>query len=51
MIAQNDNISTNYVKAKIDKTQQDSKSVDRDEKIKCSKLVPKELNDKSVWLG
>ena len=50
--AQNNAIRTNYVKAKIDKTQQNSKfwlHIDRDEMInliisKCSELVQKEFD-------
>ena len=47
IIAQNNAITTNYVKIEITKTQQNSKSGDRDETInyimnECCKLVQKE---------
>ena len=55
--AQNNAIQANYVKAKIDKMQQNSKGRlcgDRDETInhisKCSKLVPKENKTKYGWV-
>ena len=48
--AQNNDIRTNYIQAKIDKTQQNSKCSDRDETInyiinECSKLVQKDKQD------
>ena len=57
--AQNNAIRTNYVKAKIDKMQQNSKCKlwgDRDEVInfiigECSKLVQKEYTIRRDWVG
>ena len=55
---QNKNITTNYTKARIDKTQQKSKCrlcSDRDEKInhiisECSKLAPKKYKTTHDWM-
>ena len=56
--AQNNTIRTNYVKAKIDKTQQNSKRMlcsDRGEVInhigECCKLAQKEYITKQDWVG
>ena len=54
--AQNNAIRTNYIKAKIYKTQQNSKSRlcdDRDEKINhiISKLAQKEYQTRHNWVG
>ena len=57
--AQNSTIRTNHVKARIDKTQQNSKCRlcgDRDETInhtisECSKLVQKEYKARHDWVG
>ena len=59
MAAQNSAIRTNHIKARIDKTQQNSKCRlcgDRDETInhiisECSKLVPKEYKARHDWVG
>ena len=59
MVAQNSAIRTNYIKARIDKTQQKSKwslCGDRDETInhiisECSKLVQKEYKSRLDWVG
>ena len=59
MAAQNSNIRTNHIKARIDKTQQNSKCRlcgDRDETInhiisECSKLAQKEYKARHVRLG
>ena len=58
MAAQNNAIRTNHIKARIDKTQQNSKCmlcVDRDETInhisKCSKLAQKEYKTRHNWVG
>ena len=59
MAAQNSAIRTNHIKARIDKTQQNSKCRqcgDRDETInyiisECSKLPQKEYKDRHDWLG
>ena len=59
MAAQNNAIRTNYVKSKIDKTQQSSKRglcVNRDETInhiisECSKLAQKEYKSWHDWVG
>ena len=59
MAAQNSAIRTNHIKARIDKTQQDSKcslSSDRDETInhiisECSKLAQKEYKVRHDWAG
>ena len=59
MVAQNNVIRTNHIKARIDKTQQDSKCRlcgDRDETInhiisECSKLAQKEYKTKHDWTG
>ena len=56
---QNKAIRTNYIKAKIDKTQQNSKCrlcCDRDEMInhiisECSKLAQKEFKTRHDWMG
>ena len=57
--AQNNAVRTNYIKARIDKTQQNRKCRqcgDRDEIInhiisKCSKLVQKEYKTRHDWVG
>ena len=57
--AQNNAIRTNYIKARIDKMQQNSKcrlSGDRDETInhiisECSKLAQKEYKTRHDWVG
>ena len=57
--AQNKAIRTNHIKARIDKTQQNSKcrlSGDRDETInhiisECSKLAPNECMTRHNWVG
>ena len=59
MAAQNSAIRTNHIKARIDKTQQNSKSRlcgDRDETInhiisECSKLAQKEYKARHDWMG
>ena len=59
MAAQKSAIKTNYIKARIDKTQQNSKCrlcSDRDETInhiisKCSKLAQKEYKARHDWVG
>ena len=59
MAAQNSAIRTNHIKARIDKTQQNSKCRlcgDRDETInhivsECSKLAQKEYKAKHDWVG
>ena len=59
MAAQNSAIRTNYIKAKIDKTQQNSKCRlcgDRDETInhiisECSKQAQKEYKARHDWVG
>ena len=60
LIAAQDNpVGTNHIKARIDKTQQNSKyrlCVDRDETInhiisKCSKLAQKEFKTRHNWVG
>ena len=59
MAAQNSAIRTNHIKARIDKTQQNSKSRrcdDGDETInhiisECSKLVQKEYKTRRDWVG
>ena len=59
MAAQNSAISTNHIKARIDKTQQNSKCrvcADRDETInhiisECSKLAKKEYKARHDWAG
>ena len=59
MAAQNNAIRTNHIKARIDKTQQNSKCRlwgDRDETIghiisKCSKLAQKEYKTRHDWVG
>ena len=59
MAAQNSAIRTNYIKARIDKTQQNSKCRlcgDRDETIhhiisECSKLVLKEYKGRNDWVS
>ena len=59
MAAQNSVIRTNHIKARIDKTQQNSKcrlSGDRDETInhiisECSKLAQKECKARHDWVG
>ena len=59
MAAQNSTIRTNHIKARIDKTQQNSKCRlcgDRDETInhiisKCSKLAQKEYKAWHDWVG
>ena len=59
MVAQNNAIRTNYIKARIDKTQQNSKCRlcgDRDETInhiisECSKLAQKECKTRHNWVG
>ena len=59
MAAQNSAIRTNHIKAKIDKTQQNSKCRlcgDRDETInhiisECSKLAQKEYKARHDWVG
>ena len=58
IVAQNNTIRTNYIKAKIDKTQQNSGCSlygERDETInhiisECSKLVKKEYKSRHDWL-
>ena len=57
--AQSNTLGTNYVKAKIDRTQQNSKCSlygERDETIthiisECRKLAPKEYKTKQDWVG
>ena len=57
--AQNDAIETNHMKARIDKTQQNSKCRlcgDRNEAInhiirECSKLVQREYKTRHDWVG
>ena len=57
LIAAQDNaIRTNYIKARIDKTQQNSKCGDRDETInniisECSKLAQREYKTSHDWVG
>ena len=59
MAAQNSAIRTNHIKARIDKTQQNSKCRlcgDRDETInniinECSKLAQKEYKTRHDWVG
>ena len=59
MAVQNNAIRTNHIKARIDKTQQNSKCRlcgDRDETInhiisKCSKLAQKEYKTRYDWVG
>ena len=59
MAAQNSAIRTNHIKARIDKTQQNSKCRlcgDRDETInhiisECSKLAQKEYKARHDWVG
>ena len=59
MAAQNSAIRTNHIKARIDKTQQNSKRRlcgDRDETInhiisECSKLTQKEYKARHDWIG
>ena len=59
MVAQNSTIRTNHIKARIDKTQQNSKCKlcgDRDETInhiisECSKLAQKEYKARHDWVG
>ena len=59
MAAQNSTIRTNHIKARIDKTQQNSKCRlcgDRDETInhiisECSKLAQKEYKIRHDWVG
>ena len=59
MAAQNNAIRTNHIKARIDKTQQNSKCRrcgDRDETInhiisECSKLAQKEYKTRNDWVG
>ena len=59
IVAQNNDIRSNYAKAKIDKTQQNINCRvcgDRDETInhiisECSKLVQKEYKTKYEWVG
>ena len=59
IVVQNNAIRTNHIKAKIDKTQQNScwrLCDDRDETInhiisKCSKLVQKEYQTRHDWVG
>ena len=58
MVAQNSDIRTNHIKARIDKTQQNSKCSlcgDRDEAINhisgCSKLAQKEYKARHDWVG
>ena len=59
IVAQNNAVRTNHIKAKIDKTQQNSKCRlygDRDETInhiisECSKLVQKEYKTRNDWVG
>ena len=59
MVAQNSTIRTNHIKARIDKTQQNSKCrlcSDRGETInhiisECSKLGQKECNARHDWVG
>ena len=57
LIAAQDNaIRTNHIKARIDKTQQNSKCGDRDETInhiisECSKLAQKEYKARHDWAG
>ena len=56
---QNNSIRTDYIKARIDKTQQNSKCRlcgNRDEMIhhiisECSKLTQKEYNTRDNWVG
>ena len=57
--AQNNAVRTNHIKARIDKTQQNSKCrqcVDRDETInhiisECRKLAQKEYKTRRDWVG
>ena len=57
--SQNNAIRTNHIKARIDKTQQNSRCRlcgDRDETMdhmisECSKLLPKEYKTRHNWLG
>ena len=57
--AQNNDISTNYIKAKIDNNQKSRKCRfcgDRDEMVnriisECSKLVPKDYKTRHDWVG
>ena len=55
--AQNNAIKTKHIKARIDKTQQNSRLCgDRDETInliisKCSKLVQKDYKTRYGWVG
>ena len=59
MAVQNNAIRTNHIKARIDKTQQNSKCrlcMDRDESInhitsECSKLAQKEYKTRHNWVG
>ena len=59
IVAQENAIRTNYIKARIDKTQQNSKCRlcgDRDETInhiisECSKLAKREYKTRHVWVG
>ena len=59
IVAQNNVIKTNHIKARIDKTQQNSKCwlcCDRDEMIshiiiECSKLAEKEYKTRHDWVG
>ena len=59
IVAQNNTIRTNHIKARIDKTQQNSKCRlcgDRDETInhiisECSKLAQKEYRNRHDWVG
>ena len=56
MAAQNGAIRTNHIKARIDKTQQNSKCGDRDETLnriisECRKLAQKEYKARHDWVG
>ena len=59
IVAQNNAIRTNYIKARIDKTQQNTKCRlrgDRDETIthimsKCNKLAQKRYKTRHDWMG
>ena len=59
IVVQNNTIRTNYIKIRIDKTQQNSKCRlcgDRDETInhiisECSKLAQKEYKTRHNWVG
>ena len=56
IVAQNNAIRTNHIKARIDKTQQNSKCGDRDETInyiisECSKLAQREYKARHDWVG